>query len=244
MSSRSVRHPRRCSHDVIAQYSQAAHLAFCCDCAFAEQNKLRLLYRGSKDGVIPKAFWQRCEGKANTLTVVKVSCYACLAELASSASELCTHFIASAFVRLQVKESGNVFAIFFPVAWPAGLSGQIADPSGRTFIVSLVNKHGRSCRLKFIEGHNAFAALKSGYGPAFGNNGHDLRLMVHGQGHCMPQSFELDAEVESKAGLPKLPFAYDCMLLSGVNDTPNRYYQQVQQSNFTPAEIECYTLDA
>ncbi len=34
---------------------------------------MRLLYRGSKDGFTPAAFWQRCKGKANTLTVVKVS---------------------------------------------------------------------------------------------------------------------------------------------------------------------------
>ncbi len=133
-----------------------------------------------------------------------------------------------------------MFAAFTPVAWPTGSSrGYIADPSGRTCIVSLVNAYGRSCRLNLKQGYNAFAAYKNGYGPAFGSNGYDLRLM-QGQSYSYPTSFELDAEAESNAGLPLLPFAYDKTLLSGVN--VNSCHQQ--HSNFTPAEIECYTLEA
>ncbi len=199
-----------------------------------------MLYRGSKDELTPAAFWQRCEGKANTLTVVKVSrSLLGPARLASSANTECSLAVPLPFCLLaQVKETGNVFAVFTPIAWPTGSPGYIADPSGRTCIVSLVNKHDRSCRLKLKQGHNAYAACKSGYGPSFGSNGYDLRLM-HGQSYCFPQSFELDAEAESKAGLPMLPFAYDKALLSGVNVNSCH-----QQQTFTPSEIECYTLDA
>ena len=38
------------------------------------QSKWSLLYRGSEHGFSTAAFWQHCEGKANTLTVVKVNC--------------------------------------------------------------------------------------------------------------------------------------------------------------------------
>ncbi len=56
----------------LALRSQTTHVVCSCGCVFA-QSKLRLLYRGSKDGFTPAAFWQRCEGKSNTLKVVKVS---------------------------------------------------------------------------------------------------------------------------------------------------------------------------
>ena len=38
----------------------------------AMQDKLHLLFRSSEHGMTPAVFWQRCAGKANTLTVVKV----------------------------------------------------------------------------------------------------------------------------------------------------------------------------
>lgn len=43
------------------------------DVHVSAQAKLRLLYRSSEHGLTPNAFWQRCEGKVNTLTVAKVS---------------------------------------------------------------------------------------------------------------------------------------------------------------------------
>ena len=36
------------------------------------QNRLRLLYRGSEHGFTHEEFWRRCEGKSNTLILVKV----------------------------------------------------------------------------------------------------------------------------------------------------------------------------
>ncbi len=101
-----------------------------------------------------------------------------------------------------------MFAVFTPVAWPAGSPGAIADPSGRTCIVSLVNKHGRPCRLKLKNGEEKHAVSRfAGTGPAFGR-GSDVGLMRL-ENHCFPSSFELDAEAENQAGLPPLPFAYD-----------------------------------
>ncbi len=141
-----------------------------------------------------------------------------------------THFTA-ADLSAQVKQSGNVFAVFTPVAWPADSPGFIADPSRRTCIVSLGNKLGRPFRLKLKAGEERYAVSRFGSdGPVFGG-GFDIALMSQGQSSCSPFSFELDAEAESKAGLPPLPFVYDKTLLSGV-------------PSFTPAEIECYTLDA
>ncbi len=129
------------------------------------------------------------------------------------------------------------------------------DSSRSTFIVSLVNKYARSFRLKLKAGQepNAqirearpwpknggeSAACKNGYGPAFGSSGNDMRLLVQGQSYCIPKSFELDAEAESKAGLPPLPFVYNNTLLSGVDDGEGKKW-----NFFCIAELECYTLDA
>ncbi len=70
MSSRSVIVAQL---EVIVRWLQASHILLWFGCAYAVQNKLRLLYRGSEHRFGADAFWQRCDGKANTLTVVKVS---------------------------------------------------------------------------------------------------------------------------------------------------------------------------
>ncbi len=232
-------------------YSQAAHLACCYDCVCAERGKLRLLYCGSEHNFAPAAFWERCYSQINTLTIVKVS----RSLSSSSCSSTCIASIEAACslnsllpfcLSVQVKESGNVFAVFTPVAWPTGSSGQIADPSGRTCIVSLVNKGSpgeqpvtRPFRLRLKKDREQYAAYQNASnGPCFGD-GCDIALMTQGQSSCSPFSFELDAEAESKAGLPPLPFAYDKTLLSGVDDGRDQ-----SGSRFSLAEMECYTLDA
>ncbi len=140
----------------------------------------------------------------------------------------------------QVKRSGNVFAAFTPVPWPAGSPGYIADPSRRTCIVSLVNKHNRPFRLKLTASQEKYAISRNGSsGPRFGD-GYDVGLLSHrGRNYCAPKSFELDAEAERKAGLPPLPFEYDEALLPGADDGKG-----VWSSDFSLAELECYTLDA
>ncbi len=130
-----------------------------------------------------------------------------------------------------------MFAIFFPVAWPTS-SGVIADPSARTCIVSLVNQHGRSCRLRLKAGEEKYAVSRDeSDGPCFGG-GYDVSIWTEDGTHCYPLSFELDAEAERDAGLQSLPFVYNQALLSGVDDG------KVERSPFSLAELECYMLDA
>ncbi len=132
-----------------------------------------------------------------------------------------------------------MFAVFFPVAWPTRSANWIADPSGRTCIVSLVNAHDRPFRLKLKAGKEMYAIYRyqSG-GPCFGY-GFDVGLLLEGCSCCFPSSFQLDTEAESKADLPPLPFAYDKTLLLGVVDGKWKAY-----SYFFLTEMECYTLDA
>ncbi len=139
-----------------------------------------------------------------------------------------------------MKESGNVFAAFTPLAWPTGSPGAIADPSCRTCIVSLVNKHDRPCRLQLKSGQEKYAVSRfESHGPCFGR-GHDVAIWVDEDGSFGgPDIFELDTVAESEAGLPLLPFAYGKTLLSGVDDGKELAY-----SCFCIAELECYTLDA
>jgi hypothetical protein len=42
-------------------------------CEFPANQKWKLLYRGSRDGFSAKAFHSKCDYKANTLTIIKVS---------------------------------------------------------------------------------------------------------------------------------------------------------------------------
>ncbi len=142
-----------------------------------------------------------------------------------------------------MKESGNVFAAFTPVAWPAGAPGWIADLSDRTCIVSLDNEHNRPFRLKLKSGQKQYTMWRNAAaGPCVGTGGNGVALFVAGgENYCGsdPSSFEIDAEAERKAGFPPLPFAYDKALLSGVDDGKG-----VARSHFALAELECYTLDA
>ncbi len=139
-----------------------------------------------------------------------------------------------------MKDSGNVFVVFTPIAWQTGALDWIADPSGRTCIVSLVNANDRPFRLQLKAGQEHFAINRIGSsGPRFGA-GYDLGLLTQSGGNYYhPCSFELDTVAESDAGLPPLPFAYDKTLLSGVDDGEGK-----PASFFSLAELECYTLDA
>ncbi len=132
-----------------------------------------------------------------------------------------------------------MFAVFTPIAWPTGLLSWIADPSRRTCIVSLVNAHGRPCRLKLktVREQYAIHRNESG-GPCFGS-GYDVALLAIRDNSCNPHSFELDTEAESAAGLSPLPFAYDKTLLSGVDDGKGVY-----TARFSLAELECFTINA
>jgi hypothetical protein len=145
---------------------------------------------------------------------------------------------------VQVAGNGFVFGAFTPLSWPAdnSLCSHVADPSGRTFLFSLVNAHGRAVKLRLKEAQRdkALTAYGSGNGPCFGNS--DLCLMygkaaTDPQGsYGRPDSFELDHETEAAAGLPPIDLAYDKSLLAGDDGKG--------QANvcFAAAEIEVYQL--
>ncbi len=135
-----------------------------------------------------------------------------------------------------------MFAIFLPVEWPCFHSPEyIPDPSARSCILSLVNAHDRSFRLRLKAGQEKFAAYKSKKcGPSFGCGGDvGVWALAGGESFCDPKSFELDQEAEEEAGLPELEFAYDKSLLSGIDDGEGN-----KLSQFEIDELECYTLDA
>jgi hypothetical protein len=144
-----------------------------------------------------------------------------------------------------VARNGFVCGAFTPVSWPADAADKpscVADPSGRTFLFSLVNAHGRAVKLRLRDGHQRSALNLDGaaWGPGFGHAA-DLLLMsrkaANERGGCFsfPYSFEFDGDSERAAGLPPIPFAYDEKLLAG--DRVGYY-----GGYFAAAEIEVYQL--
>jgi len=147
---------------------------------------------------------------------------------------------------VQVAGNNFIFGAYTPVSWTADAAtrrGSMADPSGRTFLFSLVNAHGRAVklRLKDSQHRSALNLIGAAWGPGFGY-GADLRLMWkkaanESDGCCTyPSSFELDEDSERAAGLPPIPFAYDQTLLAGDDGKGKPWV------DFTAAEIEVYQL--
>ena len=155
-------------------------------------------------------------------------------------------------------DNGFICGAFTPVRWPADAATRhdhVADPSGRTFLFSLVNAHGRAVKLRLQDDalDKALNFEKAGSGPCFGFA--DLDLMRHGTalGHgCLayPKSFELDHKAEAQAGLSPIPFQYDASLLSGNRiravisrmHMRSRAYRSLDDRCFAAAEIEVYQL--
>jgi hypothetical protein len=148
----------------------------------------------------------------------------------------------------QVAGNGFVFGAFTPLSWPSIASFASAsgyDQSGRTFLFSLANAHGRAVKLRLknreapAQGyHSALSFYSAGNGPGFGNG--ELSLLHSYSGNSTIQSvqiaYELDHEAESAAGLPPIPFPYNWTLLAGDDG------KQQTQISFAAAEIEVYQL--
>ena len=139
--------------------------------------------------------------------------------------------------------NGFVCGALTPVCWPDDASSKnVSDPSGRTFLFSLVNAHGRPVKLRLMDNHRSEAfLLNEGGGLDFGG-GADLCLMQQGRPanskegcYVCPDSFELDHAAESAAGLPPIPFDYDKTLLAGDG-------QEEEYVEFAAAEVEMYQL--
>ena len=145
---------------------------------------------------------------------------------------------------------------FTPVSWPSVLHGtDIGDRTGRTFLFSLSNLHGRAVKLRLKDGEraNALRVRCGEVGPGFGA-GADLRLMfdkaanLTGGCYTQPHSFEIDHEAERVAGLPPVQFKYNETLLSGVARTVGANSQRPtlvdrdSWSEFAAVEIEVYQM--
>ena len=101
----------------------------------------KLIYRGSRDGFKASDWFRLCGGKSNLLTIIRA------------------------------KGNGFVFGAFTPFQWPlepVKVEGEcIADPSGATFLFSLVNAHKRAVKLRLKKCENYRAGmLWKGYGPS------------------------------------------------------------------------------
>jgi len=83
-----------------------------------------------------------------------------------------------------------MFAIFTPAMWQQ-TDDYIADPSGRTVIVSLVNAHGRPCRLALKADQKMMAAQCASDTLKFGS---DVFIGMKSRGvGCHPHSFQLES---------------------------------------------------
>ena len=144
-----------------------------------------------------------------------------------------------------------------PADRPRTAPSAVADPSGRTFLFSLTNAHGRAVklRLKDSERSRALNIARGPFGPGFGG-GADLRLMC---GKAAARSrgcysdptqpaFELDPDsdvgrgndgdgVSAAAGPPPpVDLAYDKSLLAGDDGKGAAF------CFFAAGEIECWQL--
>ena len=158
---------------------------------------------------------------------------------------------------MQVGGNDFIFGAYTPINLPstatfASTSGQ--DSSGRTFLFSLENAHGRAVKLRLKNRvvpagngpvfHSALFFPSANHGPSFGYG--ELALlqprspydatMSSSTAQSVQIAFELDHEAERAAGLPPIPFPYNWTLLAGADD------QSGDRAFFDAAEIEVYQL--
>ncbi len=146
-----------------------------------------------------------------------------------------------------MRESGNVFACFTPVAWPLKYKEVVHDPSGHTCIVSLVNQHGRPYRLRTQPSKDDKTLRRNDHGLSFSIAGDFATIHLHGgrcQGSLMfsnPSIFTLDAGAALVAGQPPLPLPAlnNAALLTGINTKVKAGSLCI----FDVSEVEVYTLD-
>jgi hypothetical protein len=115
-------------------------------CEFSPNDKWSLLYRGTRDGFDGRDFHSRCNGKSNTLTIIKP------------------------------KESSNIFGGFTAVSWESGRSPGIYKSDQNAFIFSLTNKDNRPVKMKIDPKRHKYAIYcYPNDGPTFGG-GHDIYI--------------------------------------------------------------------
>ena len=72
-----------------------------------------------------------------------------------------------------------MFGAYTQCPWPSGKSGGVPDPSGRSFVFSLVNATGQAARFSLRDRDGAVAVLA--HGVLFGSSGSSLILNFSGR---------------------------------------------------------------
>ena len=117
-------------------------------CEFSPKYKFTLLYRGSRDGFSARDFHSKCDGHANTLTLIKPV------------------------------NSPNIFGGFTSCAWESIAGKNFKSKSDpNAFLFSLVNKDNRPLKMKVRLDQIRYAVhFNSTYGPIFGGNSSDIEI--------------------------------------------------------------------
>ena len=129
-------------------------------CDFNKIKKFTLLYKGSRDGFSANAFHSKCDGYANTLTIIKV-------------------------VNDEATSNVSIFGRYTTVAWDS--SNQMKSDK-HAFLFSLVNKNEENSFKIAIDPSQAQWAIRchGDWGPTFGAGDHDL--CVYGNANRNPKS--------------------------------------------------------
>jgi hypothetical protein len=218
------------------------------------QDYPKLLYKATRDGFSPAAFFRHVAQQGPTLMLIKVG----PCKQTFNVSEYCasshireSHCILIAAVTIrQAAGTGYVFGAYTAVDWPnqparGTPSVNVPDPSGAPFMFSLINEYQRPFRMSLVD-HTRAVSVYPGFGPMFGGELKDadgktvkfcnLMLMFNGKDayesggncanpHTAGQAYQLDAW----AGAPPVGFKLDATTLAGAQ-------------YFAAAEIECYSL--
>jgi hypothetical protein len=147
-----------------------------------------------------------------------------------------------------VARNGFICGAFTPLSWPADAGTRddnVADPSGRTFLFSLVNAFGRAVKLRLKStARSAALMLQHNWGPVFGTHGdlclidsrHQTNVKAAECGSFTPASFEVDRAAEAsrpaQRPLPSPFFFHHTLSRRGILGAPS----------FSAAEIEVYQL--
>lgn len=220
--------------------------SFAVGCIATVQDQIRgLLYRGSRDGFLLCDLLTHCAGRSGTLILVSTQrtrfthlarFRGCLPEsLASRADDSVRVHVFALVLLLQIKVKGNnyLFGAYNHFSWPVD-GGTVADPTGKSFLFSLLNANGKAVRFNLRDNYRAIR-LCSGihFGPAKFKDGKttlctNIALMSNGRAADeraanTAVSWEENADGECEADDADLEFL-------------------VGQKFFAAAEIEVYQL--
>jgi hypothetical protein len=124
-------------------------------------------------------------------------------------------------VTLILTTNGCIFGGFTPLAWDSS-GGYKADPTGKSFVFSLVNPRGGSAHRFPLKNASSAIWCGSSYGPIFGD-GHDIHIADKSNANNSSYSI-LDRGYQNDTGVGATE------VLAG-------------QQRFTVKEMEIFSLD-